>query len=78
MEQAGFEKDLSIRDRDDVRGDVARQIAGLCLDDRECRQRTHRARYSGSRALQQPRVQIEDVARVGFAARRRSSKDIVR
>ena len=70
-EQVGLQEDLAVRDRDDVRGDVGGHVAGLRLDDR---QRGERAAaqlvVQLHRALQQARVQVEDVARVGLAARR--------
>src|SRR6185437_9385181 len=80
-EQIGFEEDLAVGDRDDVGRDVGRHVAGLRLDDRERGERSTRledvravddarvfAELGG--ALEQARVEIEDVARKGFAARR--------
>ena len=70
-EQLRLEEQLPVGDRDDVRGDVGRDVAALGLDDRQGR---HRAAAVGvgelGRALEQPGVQVEHVARVGLAARR--------
>ena len=70
-EELRLEEDLPVGDRDDVRRDVGRHVAGLRLDDR---QRGHRAAAEVvvelDRALEQAAVQVEDVARVGLATRR--------
>ena len=70
-EQVRLEEDLAVGDRDDVRGDVGRHVARLRLDDRQRGERAG-AVVVGQlhRALQQARVQVEDVARVRLAARR--------
>ncbi len=70
-EEARLEEDLAVGDRDDVRRDVGRHVAGLRLDDRQRRERPA-AELVGEldRALEQPGVQVEDVAREGLAARR--------
>src|SRR6266511_1807472 len=69
LEQVVDEVDLPVGDRDDVGRDVRGDIAGLRLDDRQ--------RSQGASAplvaelgctLQQPRVQVEDVAGVRLAA----------
>src|SRR5215207_5824267 len=71
VEQLRLEEDLAVGDRDHVRRDVGRHVTGLRLDDR---QRRHRAtaevvgQLAG--ALEQARVQVEDVAGVGLATRR--------
>src|SRR5581483_8225989 len=71
VEQIGFEEDLAVGDGDDVGRDVGRDVPRLSLD--------HRERGEGAGALgvaelggalQQARVQIEDVAGVGLASRR--------
>src|ERR1700761_1696273 len=70
-EQIGFKEDLAVGDRNDVGRNVGRHVVGLGFDDR---QRGQRARtlilVELRRALEQAGVQIEHVARVGFAARR--------
>ena len=70
-EEVALEEDLPVGDRDDVGRDVGRDVAGLGLDDR---QRGERAAAVGPRQLrrplQQPGVEVEDVAGVGLAARR--------
>ena len=69
MEQVGLEKDLAVGNRDDVGRDVRRQVARLRLDNRQRRQRSAAELAAHlRRALQQARVEIEDVARVRFAA----------
>ena len=40
VEKIGFEIDLAVGDRDDVRRNVSRHVAGLRLDDRQRGQRT--------------------------------------
>src|SRR5262249_61492975 len=71
VEEVALEVDLSVGDRDDVGRDVRRHAARLRLDDRQRRQRTG-ALLVGElrRALEQARVQVEDVARVRLAAGR--------
>ena len=71
VEQVGLQEDLAVGDRDDVGGDVGRHVVGLGLDDRQTGHRA-RAELVGElrAALQQPGVQVEDVAGVGLAARR--------
>ena len=71
VEQVGLEEDLAVGDRDHVGRDVGRHVVGLRLDDRQRRQRAGAVvlvELGG--ALEQARVQIEHVARIGFAARR--------
>ena len=71
VEQVALEEDLPVGDRDDVGRDVGREVAGLRFDDRQRRQRSAAELLPHlRRALEQPRVQVEDVARVRFAARR--------
>src|SRR6516225_3311545 len=82
VEQAGFQEDLAVGDRDHVRRNEGRDVAGLRFDDG---QRGQRARLAldfalGERfdvvgvhargALEQAAVEIEHVAGEGFAARR--------
>src|SRR5579862_1433271 len=71
VEELGLEVDLAVRDRDDVRRDVGRHVRELGFDDGERRQRAA-AQGVGALggALQEARVDVEDVARVGFAAGR--------
>ena len=64
VEQVRLEEDLAVGDRDDVGRNVGRQVAGLRLDDRQRRQRSAAELVVQlRRALEQARVQIEDVAR---------------
>ena len=52
-------------------GNVGRHVVGLGLDDRQCRQRAVAiVVVELGRALEQARMQIEHVARIGFAPRR--------
>ena len=71
VEQVRLQVDLAVGDRDDVGRDVGRHVAELRLDDR---QRGERAAaqlvVQLRRALEQPRVEIEHVARIRLAARR--------
>ena len=80
-EQVGLEEDLAVGDRDDVRRDVGRHVAGLRLDDRQRGERAAgledrlavddaRVFAQLRRALEQARVEIEHVAGERFAARR--------
>ena len=71
LEEVVLEVDLAVGDRDDVGGDVGRHVAGLGLDDRQRRERAGAAlvvQLGGP--LEQPAVEVEDVARVGLAAGR--------
>ena len=71
VEQVGLQEDLAVGDRDDVGRDVGRDVVGLGLDDRQAGHRA-RAHVVGQlrAALEQPAVQVEDVAGVGLATRR--------
>ena len=71
VEEVRLEEDLAVGDRDHVRRDVGRDVAGLGLDDRQRRHRpAAEAVVELDRALEQAGVQVEDVARVGLAPRR--------
>ena len=71
IEQVGLEEDLAVGDGDDVGRDVGRHVVGLRLDHRQRRQRARAvAVVELGGALQQARVQIEDVAGIGLAAGR--------
>ena len=71
VEQVGLQEDLAVGDRDHVGRDVGRDVVGLGLDDRQGRQRpAAELVVQLGRALQEPRVQVEDIARIGFAAGR--------
>ena len=71
IEQIGFEIDLAVGDRDDVRRDVSRHVAGLRLDDRQRGQRTVAVLFADARgAFEQAAVEIEHVAGIRFAAGR--------
>src|ERR1035438_5152794 len=68
VEQIGFEEDLAVGDRNDVGGNVRRNVAGLRLDEGQGGERTAAVfvvQLGG--ALQQAAMQIENVAGVGFA-----------
>ena len=71
VEEVGFQINLAVGDGDDVGGDVGGDVAGLGFDHRQGGERAPAlfgAEFGG--ALQQARVQVEDVAREGFASRR--------
>ena len=71
VEEVGLEEDLAVGDRDHVGRDVGGDVGGLGLDDRQRRQRAAAELVvQFHRPLEQPRVQVEDVARVGLATRR--------
>ena len=71
VEQVGLEEDLAVGDRDDVGRDERRDVVALGLDDRQAGHRAAAELVGQLRAaLEQPGVQVEDVARVGLAARR--------
>ena len=70
-EQARFQNKLTVGNRNDVRRDIGRHVARLCLDDRQ-RRDAAAALFIAQvcRALKQAGVQIEHVAGVGLAAGR--------
>ena len=71
VEQVGLEEDLAVGDRDDVRRDVRRHVAGLGLDDRQRGQRAGAFLVRHLRgALEQAAVDVEHVARIRLATRR--------
>ena len=71
VEEVRLEVDLAVGDRDDVGGDVGRHVARLRLDHRQGGERAAAVLLVEARgALEQPAVQVEDVARVRLAARR--------
>src|SRR3954469_8735898 len=71
VEQDRLQEDLPVGDRDDVGRNVGREGARLRLDDRQRRQRSTAQFFLQLRgALQQARVQVEDVAGIGLAAAR--------
>ena len=76
VEEVGLEEDLAVGDRDHVRRDVRGDVAGLGLDDRQRRERAA-AELVGelAGALEQARVQVEDVARERLAARRAAQQE---
>ena len=69
-EEVGLEEDLPVGDRDHVRRDVGGDVSRLRLDHGQRRQRAA-APVVGelARTLEQARVEIEDVTRVGLTAR---------
>ena len=71
VEQVGFEEDLAVGNRNHVGRNVRRNVARLRFDERQSGERTGAmfvVQLGG--ALQQAAVEIEHVAREGFAARR--------
>src|SRR4030095_5091521 len=71
IEQVGLQVDLPIGDGNDVGRDVRRDVTELRLDDRQRGERaTAQIVVELGRALQQARVEIEDVARVRLASGR--------
>jgi hypothetical protein len=71
LNRSALEEDLAVGDRDDVGRDVGRDVTRLGLDDRQAGHGA-RAEVVGElgAALEEPAVQVEDVTRVGLAARR--------
>src|SRR6185312_14126570 len=67
----GFEEDLAVRDRDDVRRDIGGDVVRLRLDDRQRGQRAAAILLvQAGGTLQEAGVQVEDIARIRLAARR--------
>ena len=70
IEEVARKEELAVRDGDDVRRNVGRDVPGLGLHDGE---RGHAPAAEGvgelGGALQQPGVEIKDVAGIGLAAR---------
>src|SRR5262245_29803379 len=71
VEQVGLQKDLPVGDRNDVGRDIGGHVVRLRLDDGKRRERSALVGvvHLGG-AFEQPRVQIEYVAGIGFAAGR--------
>jgi len=71
VEEIGLQVDLPVGDGDDVGRDIGRHITELRLDDRERGQRSAaQLVVQLGRALEEARVEIEDVPRIGLAPRR--------
>jgi hypothetical protein len=71
VEEVALQEDLAVGDGDDVGGDVGRDVAGLGLDDGDGGERAAALAVAQlGRPLQEPAVQVEDVARVGLASGR--------
>ena len=71
FEQRGRQIDLPVGDRDQIGRDIGRDVLGLGLDDRQGGERTPAAlRTQVGGALQQARVDVEDIAGEGLAAGR--------
>ena len=68
VEEVGLEEHLAVGDRDHVGRDVRGHVAGLRLDDRQRGEGALAGETSG--ALEEAGVEVEHVARVGFAAGR--------
>merc|ERR1711953_35936 len=69
VEQLSLQEDLSVSDGDDVGGDVGRHVTSLGLDNRESSEgaAAHSIAHLGS-SLQQTRVKVEHITRVGLTA----------
>ena len=79
VEQLGVEHDLAVGDRDQIGRDIGAEIAGVGLGDRQRGQRAAALFLGQLRgALQQPRMDIEDIAGIGLAAGRlaRQQRDL--
>ncbi|KAB5588085.1 Acetylglutamate semialdehyde dehydrogenase [Ceratobasidium theobromae] len=76
VEEVRLEEDLAVGDGDDVRRDVGGHVVRLRLDDRQTRHRAG-AELVGElgAALEEARVQVEDVTGVGLAARRTAEQE---
>src|ERR1035441_8310861 len=71
VEEVGFQIDLAVGNRNYVRRNVSRNVAGLGLDHGERGKRSSAVRVAElSGTFQQTRVEIENVSRIGFAAGR--------
>src|SRR5215213_3608148 len=71
VEQVSLEEELAVRDRNDVGRNVRGQVARLRFDDRQRGQRSAPELVPQLRGtLQQPRVQVEHVARIRLPPRR--------
>ena len=71
IEKIGLEEDLPVGDGDHVGRNIGRDVVGLRLDHRQRGQRAGAVvlvQLGG--ALEQPRMQVEHVARIGLASRR--------
>ena len=69
IEQIGFQINLAVSDRNDVRRNVSRDVARLRFDDRQRGQRTVAVFLADARGtFEQAAVQIEHVTRIRFAA----------
>ena len=76
VEQIGFKEDLTVGNPNTRWSKIRRDVTGLRLDDRQRRQRTTaKLVINLGSALQKTRVQIENVARIGFAARRTAQQE---
>src|SRR5205085_8299099 len=68
VEQVRLQEDLTVGDGDHVGGDVRRDVVAFGLDDRQAGERAAAEVVGELRAaLEQARVQVEDVAGVGLA-----------
>ena len=71
IEQIRFQINLPVGNRNHVRRDVSRNVAGLRFDDRQRRERAVAVFFADTRAaFQQAAVQIKHVAGIRFAAGR--------
>ena len=78
-EEGTLQKDLSVRNGDDVGGDIGGDVARLCFDDGQRGHRTAAARIGKvRRPLQEAGVQIKDVAGIRLAPRGASQKQAER
>ena len=79
IEQLGIEHDLAVGDRDQVGRDIGAKIAGIGFGDRQRRQRAAAFLLRELRgAFQQPGMNVEHVAGIGFAPGRltRQQRDL--
>src|SRR5439155_5866753 len=76
VEEVGLHEQLAVGDGDDVRRDVRGDVVRLRLDDGQRRERAATALLVHARsALEQARVQVEDVAGVGLTAWRTADQE---
>src|SRR5690606_27960445 len=76
IEQVGFEEDLAVGDRDHVGRNEGRNVVALRFDDRQSRQRASAVFVVElCSAFEKTGVQVENVARISFAARRTTQQE---
>src|SRR5438552_2819456 len=76
VEEVALQEDLAVRDRDDVGRDVGGDVAGLRLDDGDGGEAASAVAVRElGRALEEPAVQVEDVARVSLPSGRAAQEE---